>query len=109
MVREDLLVTSTHDQQTLRVGKDGLGQELEGSILLEDSGNLAWKLVKTSNDLVAALSERNAIFGELESHHQQGDVLGGVSLNREASASSKTRKHIINRPWWKQHRLQDQR
>jgi hypothetical protein len=48
---------------------------LKSLILFEDFLNLARQSVQTVNDLVSAFSERDAILGELKSHHYQGDVL----------------------------------
>lgn len=75
------LVSSTHEQQTL-VLRDRRGELLDLGVLLEDSLDLGWQLVKACDDLVAALGKRDAIFGELEGNHQESDKLRCVRLEK---------------------------
>jgi hypothetical protein len=42
--------------------------------------------MQTIDDLIPALSERDTIFGELESDHEQSDVLRSVCLETGLNA-----------------------
>ena len=78
--------------------------------MLEDLLDLAWQLMESSNDLVSSFGERDAVFGQLEGHHQESNVLRGVGLR----VKDQIRRLIfishsqVNVPWWTQHQLQVQ-
>jgi hypothetical protein len=74
------LEAPSHDQQTLHVGQEGVGELLQRLVLLEDLLDLTRKRMQAQYDLAVPFRERDAVFGELKRHHQQRDVLRGVCL-----------------------------
>lgn len=80
-----ILISTTHDQQGLGVNQSILGQLLEMLVGGKDLVDLRRKFVQTVDDLIATLGQRDAIFGQLESHHDEGNVLRRVSLRKHTS------------------------
>jgi hypothetical protein len=83
-----ILVASAHDQQALRVRQDSSRKLLQSPILLEDSLDLTGECMETVDDLIPAFGERDSVFGKLESHHQESDVLRGIRLSKESGQLS---------------------
>lgn len=75
-----ILISSTHDEQTLGDLESLLGHVLKSTVILQDLGDICGKGMKTSDDLVSPLTEGDAILGELDGHHDECDVLGSISL-----------------------------
>jgi hypothetical protein len=78
------LVTATHDEERGLLSEHR-GESLEFTISEKDLTNLTGKFVKTVDDGVTTRSHRESIFRELNCHHDEGDVLRGVSLGRSDS------------------------
>ena len=54
----DVLVTSTHQQETTRVGEDTGGELLKSPVALKHSLDLSWKRMETLDDLVPTSRQR---------------------------------------------------
>jgi len=81
-----ILESTTHDKQRARDLESLCGELLEALILVKHGGDLLREGMKTGNNLVAALGERDAILRELERHHNECDILRRIGLY-PASAS----------------------
>src|SRR3954453_14964044 len=77
-----VLISPAHDQQTLRVCQNGGCELLQRPILLQNFLDLARERMETIDDLIPAFGERDSVLGELESHHQEGNVLRGIRLSK---------------------------
>jgi hypothetical protein len=76
------LITTAHNQQRLLLGKGILGKLLQSLVHHQDTLDLRRNLVKTINDLLTSSRLANGVVGELESNHDEGDILRGVRLGR---------------------------
>ena len=74
------LVTPAHDKQTPLVGENTARKLLKASVALEHLLDLHRERMETLDDLSTALSHGQTVLGELESHHEQCDVLRSVRL-----------------------------
>lgn len=75
-----VLVTATHDKQTPLVAQRRVRELLQGLVQIKDLLDLCGECQQPLDDLVTSRGQRDAILGQLERHHQQCDVLGGVGL-----------------------------
>lgn len=75
-----MLVATSHDEQRPLLAQRSLRQRLELLVVLQDIPNLPGKVVEAVDDGVPPRGERDAIFRELDGHHDESDVLRGVSL-----------------------------
>lgn len=74
------LVASAHDQQRLFLCERLLGQLLQSLVLHQDGLDLSGNVVQSVDNLLSALLLGNGVIRKLESHHDESDVLRGVSL-----------------------------
>ena len=79
-----LLVTTTHEKQGPLVREDTSSELLETLVAVEHLLDLTRECMQTLDDLVAALSERDAVLRKLKGHHEERDVLRRVRLEEHA-------------------------
>jgi len=72
--RDHILVASAHEKKTL-IARDSRSKLLKRFILLKNLLDLTWQLMESSNDLGPSFGERDAVFRQLEGHHQESNVL----------------------------------
>lgn len=75
------LITSSHDQQTLRIYQKRIGKLLQRLVLLQHLLDLTRQRMKPLNDLIATFRERDAVLGQLQRYHQKRNVLRSVRLS----------------------------
>lgn len=81
-----VLQPAPEDQQRPRVRERRVRQRLQRLVRLEHGLDLPRQRVQAVDDLLVSLDERDAVFGELDGHHEKHDVLRSVCL-QEASAN----------------------
>lgn len=74
------MVTSTHDQQTLLALKHILCERLQSLVHAQHLSDLLRNIVKAVDDLLPSSSLSDRVVGELNSHHDERNVLRSVSL-----------------------------
>lgn len=75
-----VLVSTAHEEQAALLGKGITSEGLQVDVLGEDFLDMARQAVETINDLLATFRHRHAVLGELDGHHDEGNVLGRVGL-----------------------------
>jgi len=78
--RQRTLVTSTHDEQTLLVRQQILGQRLQCLVHSQDLLDLSGNIVQAINDLLSSSSLEDRVVTQLNGNHDESDVLGSVGL-----------------------------
>ena len=74
------LVPSTHDEQTLLVRQQILGQRLQCLVHSQDLLDLSGNIVQAINDLLSSSSLEDRVVTQLNGNHDESDVLRSVGL-----------------------------
>lgn len=80
-----VLVPASHDEERPLLAERRVRQRLELVIVRQDLLDLPGKLVESVDDGVPAFGEGDPVLGELNRHHDEGDVLARVGLGRSDS------------------------
>lgn len=75
-----VLVTSAHDEQRALLSERVVSKCLQSLVLGKDGLDLVWEGVQAVDDGVSSLSHRDSVLAKLDGHHDEGNVLGCVSL-----------------------------
>ena len=76
-----MLISTTHNEERSLLSEHG-SESLEFTIGEKDLTDLTREFVKSVDDGVATSGHRESILRELNRHHDEGDVLRGVSFGR---------------------------
>ena len=67
--QDHVLVASTHEEKTF-IARNSHSKLSKDIVLLQNLLNMARQFMESSDDLVSSLGERDAVFRQLEGHHQ---------------------------------------